>query len=337
MRHAGAIAFAAIVLAIVLASAPTSRADEWRLEQVLTQGPVKAVESTEDGGRLLIGNGWFRPIPGTHSIGLAATISPAHRPRPKDALPDGRIAEGKRDIARAWFADPTGRYDHGVLGDAVEAGSLVIERRDGTHHVVRLQDDAVFEDIEPRIVDLGGRDHILVVKSYLKRGSALAVIGERNGSFAILAETPPVGTPHRWLNPAGVADFDGDGRPDIALVRMPHAAGVLELWAWRDGGLTRTLEIKDVSNHAIGSRVLRMSAVADFDGDGHADLAIPSFDRRELRLLAFTPKPRDITRIKLPARVTTEIALLRDSAGMPIVLAGLEHGAAVAVRKVPKR
>ncbi len=177
------------------------------------------------------------------------------------------------------------------------------------------------------------------MKSYLKRGSALAVIGERNAGFAILAETPPVGTPHRWLTPAGVADFDGDGRPDIALVRMPHAAGVLELWAWRDGSLTRTLEINDVSNHAIGSRVLRMSAVADFDGDGdgHADLAIPSFDRRELRLLAFTPMPRDIARIKLPARVTTEIALLRDSAGMPIVLAGLEHGAAVAVRKVPKR
>jgi VCBS repeat protein len=333
VRHASAIAIAAIVLA----SAATSRADEWRLEQVLTQGPVKAVESAENGGRLQIGNGWFRALPGTHAIGLAATVGPAQRPRPKDALPDGRVAEGKRDIARAWLAEPTGRYGHGVLGDAIEAGSLAVERRDGTLHAVRLQDDAVFEDLEPRIVGLDGHDRILVVKSYLKRGSALAVIGERNGSFAILSETPPIGTPHRWLNPAGVADFDGDGRPDIALVRMPHAAGVLELWAWRDGNLTRTLELKDVSNHFMGSRVLRMSAVADFDGDGHADLAIPSFDRRELRLLAFTPNPRDIARIKLPARITTEIELLRDNGGMPIILTGLENGAAVAVRKVPKR
>jgi hypothetical protein len=333
VRSARAIA----VAAIVLASTATSRADEWRLEPVLTQGAVKAVENADNGGRLLIGNGWFRAIPGTHAIGLAATVGPAQRQRPKDALPDGRIAEGKRYIARAWLAEPTGRYDHAVLGDAIEAGSLVVERRDGTHHVVRLQDDAVFEDLEPRIVDLGGHDRVLVVKSYVKHGSALAVIGERDAGFAILAETPPIGTPHRWLNPAGVADFDGDGHPDIALVRMPHAAGVLELWAWRDRSLTRTLEVNDVSNHAIGSRVTRMSTVADFDGDGHADLAIPSFDRRELRLISFTPKPRDIARIKLPARVTTEIALLRGNGGAPVILAGLENGTAVAVRKAPKR
>jgi FG-GAP-like repeat len=331
------LAIAIASAAVAFASAPTIRADEWRLEPISTPGPVKAVESADDGGRIAIGGGWFRAIVGTHAIGLAATIGPVSRPRPKDALPDGRIAEGKRDIARAWLADPTTRYDHGVLGDAIEAGCLVVEQRDGTQHAVRLQADAVFEDLEPRIVNLDGHDRILVVKSYIDRGSALAVIGEHDAGFAILDETPPIGTPHRWLNPAGVADFDGDGRQDIAVVRMPHAAGVLELWTWRDGRLTRTLELADVSNHVIGSRVLRMSAVADFDGDGHPDLAIPSFDRRELRLVAFTPQPRDIARIKLPARITTEIALLKHDSGPPILLAGLENGAAVAVRKSSRR
>jgi hypothetical protein len=36
-------------------------------------------------------------------------------------------------------------------------------------------------------------------------------------------------------------------------------------------------------------------------------------------------------------RITTEIAVVRDNGGMPIILAGLENGAAVAVRKTPKR
>jgi hypothetical protein len=327
----------ALTIAALIAAAATAQAEEWRLEPIATQGPVKAFEATEDGGRFAIGGGWFRPMVRTYGLNLVATIGGLDRPRPPGALPDGRLAEGKRDIARAWLADPTARYKHGVLGDAIEAASLAVELRDGTRHTVRLPDDAVCENLEPRIVELDGRERIVVVKSYLNRGSALAVIGERDGDFAILAETPPIGTPHRWLNPAGIADFNGDGRPDIALVRMPHVAGILELWSWRDGALTRTLELAGVSNHAIGSRVLRMSAVADFDGDGHPDLAVPSFDRRELRLIAFTPKPRDIARIKLPAPVTAEIAVIRDEAGSPIVLTALENGAAVAIRKTAKR
>lgn len=173
-----------------------------------------------------------------------------------------------------------------MLGDAIESGSLVVECRDGRRDVVKLESDALFEDLEPRIADLGGDERIAVVKSYLDHGSVLAVIGERDGRFEIFAETPPLGGPHRWLNPAGIADFDGDGRADIAVVQMPHAVRRLQLWSWCNGCMEKTVEVPDTANHVIGSRVLRISAVADFDGDGRPDLAIPSFDRRELRIIA---------------------------------------------------
>jgi hypothetical protein len=288
---------------------------------------------------IAIGGGWFRPVAGTQRLTLAATAGPIRRTPPAGALPDGRVALGKGPIARAWLAEPTGRYGHGVLGDAVEAASLIVERRDGRRDAVQLGADAVFEDLEPRIADLArdGRDRVVTVKSYLRQGSALAVIGERDGRFAVVAETPPIGVPHRWLNPAGIADFDGDGHVDIAFVRMPHAAGILELWTWRDGALTRMLELPGFSNHAIGSRVLRMSAVADFDGDGLPDLAIPSFDRTELRIVAFAPKPRDLARIPLPARIAAEIAVLGENASGPVLLLGLDNGSLMAVRKGPSR
>jgi hypothetical protein len=190
----------------------------------------------------------------------------------------------------------------------------------------------VFEDLEPRIADLDGdgREEVLVVKSYLKRGSALAVIGMRNGKAAILAETPAIGTPNRWLNPAGIADFDGNGSTDIALVIMPHAVGRLELWSWRNG-LSKTRALGNTSNHAIGSRALRMSAVTDFDGDGLADLAIPSFERRHLRLIGFKGKPHDIAKVALPARAVTNIGLLRIG-NTPALLLGLDNGMLAMVR-----
>ena len=338
MRRGAAIA-CVIAACITLAGLP-AQANEWRLETIPTVGPVQAVQTVAGEPMILIGNGWFRTVVGTTRVTLGAAAGLFQRPRPPDALPDGRIAEGPGAVARAWFAEPTDRYGHGVLGDTIEAGSLVVERRDGRRDTVRLDADAVFEDLEPRIVDLDGKgssDKIIVVKSYRERGSALAVIGERDGRFEILAETPPIGTKHHWLNPAGVADFDGDGHADIALVQMPHALGRLELWRWRSGALEKMLELPDTSNHVSGSRVLRMSAVADFDGDGRADLAIPSFDRRDIRVIAFAPDVRDLARVRLPARATTELAVLKDETGAPAVLVGLENGALVMLRRIAGR
>ena len=208
----------------------------------------------------------------------------------------------------------------------------MIERRDGTRGVLRLAADAVFEDIAPRIVELDGAERIILVKSYLARGSALAVIDPVTAT--IIAETPPIGRSHAWLNPAGVADFDGDGATDIAFVRQPHVVGSLELWSWRDGRLRKSAEIGDVSNHFIGSRALAMSVTADFDGDGRPDLAVPSLDRRALRLIGFTPKPHDIARIPLPARAATNIGAVTFR-GRPAMIAGLDNGQLVLIHREP--
>lgn len=325
---------AIVCAAIALFAFIQTAAAEWRLEILPTPGPVKAIDASTEEPLIAIGGGWFRLVAGTNRITLAATAGPPQRPMPEDALPDGRVAYGKRNIARAWLAEPTDRYRHGVLGDAIEAASLIVERRDGAREVIRAGDDAVFEDLEPRIAELddSGREFVVVVKSYLAAGSALAVIGERDGRFAILAETTPIGTAQRWLNPAGAGDFFGDGSRTLALVQMPHVLGQLQLWDWLDGRLAKRLELSNTSNHVAGSRVLRMSAITDFDGDGSADLAIPSFDRRELRLVSFAPAVRDIARLKLPARAVTELAAIKDHAGNAAVILGLENGALAIAR-----
>ena len=315
--------------------AGASEAAEWRTQRIDTPARVMAIETVDGKVEVNAGGLWYRIVSTDGQVKLTFVDRPTEIEHPKGALSNARIVTGSRDIARAWLADPTARYDHGIFDDLVDAGSLIIEGRNGKLNRVALGDDAVFEDREPRLADLDGdgRDEIIVVKSYLKHGSSLAVLAARNNKYDVVAETPPLGAAHRWLNPAGIADFNGDGKMDIALVRMPHAVGTLELWTWAERRLRKITEFPDVANHVAGSHALDMSATADFDGDGVADLAIPSFDRNRLRIVAFAPKPREIASIALPAKALTNIALIADGAGPPAIAIGLSDGTLTVLRR----
>ena len=325
-----------ILFAISLVAwATAAHAAEWRMSRVNAPARVSAVETVDGQAQVNAGGLWYKIVLNGDKISLAFIDAPAEPALPEGALPDSIIATGTRDIARAWLAEPTTRYEHGVLGDTVEAGALVIEKRDGKRQTLRLKPDAVFEDLEARLADLDrdGHEEIVVVKSYLKRGSSLAVIAERRGKYEIVAETPPLGGPQRWLNPAGIADFNGDGKIGIALVRQPHVIGALELWNWTGGDLRKAAELPDIANHIAGTRAPAMSATADFDGDGVADIAAPSLDRSRLRIVSFAPKAREIASVPLPDKAVSNLALIAQASGPPAIALGLADGSLVVIRR----
>lgn len=149
------------------------------------------------------------------------------------------------EIRAARYSEPTTRYDHGVLGDAVEWGALELEAG-GRRYVIRLPDSRVFEDLGPRI--LPGGAAVAVVETDLGAGARLAVYGPEG----VIAATPFIGRPHRWLAPVGAADLDGDGVIEIAYVDRPHLAKVLRIWRFEDGALRHAADIPGLSNHQIG-------------------------------------------------------------------------------------
>ena len=154
------------------------------------------------------------------------------------------------DAFKAAYDDPTTRYSHGVLGDAIEWGTLTI-RDKGKVRRVRLPDDRVFEDIAPRLWDVTGDGvaEIVVIETQRNLGAQLAIY-DRFGQK--LAATPHIGRSNRWLAPIAAADLDGDGHIEIAYIDRPHLAKLLKIWRYDDGELSLAAERRGFTNHRIG-------------------------------------------------------------------------------------
>ena len=249
------------------------------------------------------------------------------------------------------YGDPTDRYDHGVFGEKLEGSTLRVEplgfeRRPPllpADHGIELPQTQVFEDRTPRVTDLEGfgRTHIVTILTEVTQGASVAVFGLADDKLTLLAQSPYIGTPNRWLNIAGIEDFDGSGSAAIALVETPHIGGTLQFWRWvsdREGGgsLKLVAEEKDAlgySNHVFGSREQRLSAVEDFDGDGVSDLALPSQDRRTLRLVKVEgDEITDIATVPLPSPIDKAIGVTNVD-GDVVLTVGLEDGSVWAVHR----
>lgn len=161
-------------------------------------------------------------------------------------------AGAQQVIVSAVYQDPTTRYAHGVLGDAVEHGTLVVTLEGGEEYRFVLPETSVFEDTEPRLADVtgDGKPEVIVVESAQAQGARLVVYT----ADGILAATPYIGTRFRWLAPLGAADLDGDGAIEIAYVDRPHLAKTLRIWRYSDGQIKQVANLQGVTNHRIGER-----------------------------------------------------------------------------------
>jgi hypothetical protein len=163
------------------------------------------------------------------------------------------------ELLAAEFTHPTTRYAHGVLGDAIEWSGLSL-RFVGQGGApwgleIALPADHVFEDLEPRLIDLnlGGRPNaVMVVETDMALGAALALYS----ADGKIAETPHIGRSNRWLAPIGAADLDGDGHVELAYVDRPHLAKTLRVWRFEAGGLIEVSSKTGLTNHRIGDNFI---------------------------------------------------------------------------------
>ncbi|NKC10936.1 MAG: VCBS repeat-containing protein [Gammaproteobacteria bacterium] len=211
---------------------------------------------------------------------------------PAGPIPGGGIVSGDADIARAWLTAPTDRYPHGAFGDEFEAGALVAEDRDGARYIFRLDDASVFEDLTPRLADLDGDgyDEIWTMRSDFSEGARFKAYGVQDGALALRFATAPIGTGFRWLNPAGEAGFDGDGRREAAYVQTPHISAILTIVRAEERRLVPVARRPGYCNHAMGSTSLTLAAVAELNAEtvNGADLILPLQNRRQFAVVSLT-------------------------------------------------
>lgn len=197
-------------------------------------------------------------------------------------LPQSQVASGNKDIAWAWLGTPTMRYPHKALGASTHAGSLHVLMNVGAGKqqeiVHELPFNRVFEDRIPRLMDLDGdgRDEIILIESDALRGSATVVYGVQTGktakgadkkpSLVELARSVQTGSTFRWLNPVGVADFDGDGKLDVASVITPHVGGLLSLYHYAPPKLEPFAQAMDTSNHRMGDLEQQVAVIVEQKG-----------------------------------------------------------------------
>jgi hypothetical protein len=235
--------------------------------------------------------------------------------RAKDSLlPDARPMQmdldGRGDGGHiVVLAGPdAARYDHGVLGDAIEATRVLWLERHSLEVLRELSLPAphVFEDIAPRRVTLPGAQGgagLLTVRSGPNGGQLALVVADaaRPHGLRVLALGDTVGGFHRWLAPTT------DGR-HLAAVHTPHIGGVLHAYRLEGQQLTRRRLANDVSTHRIGTREIDLAVWAQ------GLLILPTQDGKQLRVLNPQANWAEVALVPLPGRVTLTTALVGPAA-----------------------
>jgi hypothetical protein len=317
---------------------PRAAAHEWRPLTVATLNHMVDVEVSDSGDDVFIRGRKFR-----YRLEFDSKLTASIERLPLEKLklvsgiiPQSSATDGKHDIRSALFAGPTVRYRHGILGDAIEAGVLAVERRDGDRVLFVLDEESVFEDLTPRLHDIDGdgRDEVVVVRSYLDWGAALSVFGLRDGELVQIAEADPIGRPHRWFNPIGAADFNGNGQVEFAAVITPHIGGWIVLCRHDGRHLREIGRWPGYSKHGIGSTVLRMATVVDANGDGLLDITVPTHDRNVLKAVTLIDgELAELQSVSNASAITTSIvAVDLDGNGLEEIIYGLDNGSLVVIR-----
>jgi WD40 repeat protein len=242
-------------------------------------------------------------------------------------LPDSRILVDEKDRI-LLFADPTERYNHGVLGDHIEAESVVlIETKPELviKTIITIKSPEVIEGIKPLWVDLNrdGEREIIVTVSDIRNGAGLVLFDESGDE---LARSSFIGMGYRWRHQLTAGPYGPDGEMEILDVMTPHIGGPLEFFRWSGKYLKLFSTIGGFTSHVMGSGNLDMTVGGDFNGNNISEIIAPAFNRSELGAIERNESGSIVVyRLGLSGRITTNLSSFRFSDGRISLAVGMDN------------
>ena len=244
-----------------------------------------------------------------------------------NALPDSRISVSDDGLVSV-LAEPTDRYRHGVLGDAIEAGRLVVidPVREEVVGVAVIDEPSVIEGVAAPWVDVDG-DGTQELMATISNGDVGARLAVFNRTGDLVAEGEPVGRGNRWRNQLGAAPAGPDGEIEVIDVRVPHLGGVVEFFRVDGSDLVERATRSGFTSHRLGSRNLDMAFAADVTGDGRTDVILPTIDLDALGVITRSADDADLVHtLALPGRLTTNVGVAQLADGSVTLAVGTSEG-----------
>jgi hypothetical protein len=245
---------------------------------------------------------------------------------PVNALPDARLVSDEQGRV-LLLAGPTSEYDHGVLGDAVEATQvMLVNVEGGLKTVLTTEAGTYIEGIMPLWADLNGdgmREVILTLASY-RQGAWLAAYNEDG---TLVGSSTAIGQGYRWRHKIAVSPFGPNSEVELVDVRTPHLGRVIEFFQLKGDELMLTASYQGYTSHAIGSRNLDMAMAADVDGNSRPELVLPNPEMTALGVIGRTELGTDLRgEFALKGRLTTNLAGVSLPDGILALGAGTDAG-----------
>ncbi|WP_066804183.1 hypothetical protein [Moraxella oblonga] len=180
-------------------------------------------------------------------------------------------------------------YQHGVLGDDIEAGQIqFLERHSLTPLAKPLAvKGLVFEANTVQILPHQHGNHLVGTMSGNGQGAKVVVIDNIDNHLKIIAQSTPL-PQHRWQSP-----FVFDDK--LYAVQMPHLVGRLVKYTQMGDKLTETALGEGYSNHAIGrfetNLVTSHQGFAIIPHKGYRNVSLLTFDNKPIPIDKTLPSP----------------------------------------------